>query len=142
MYSGERFTLRDAIGLYGPEMTGAKLWDSYKRWPVYSKFFDNLGPIPHHMHQNQEQAAKLGREGKPESDYFPPPAQLDGEQFSLHLLRTRAGDEEGRRPPLPGTVEPGRQRNSRSLQGLPAQARYRLAGSPGRAPRPRLAGHL
>ena len=81
VYSGERFTLRDAIGLHGPEMIGAKLWDSYKRWPVYSKFFDNLGPIPHHMHQNQEQAAKLGREGKPESYYFPPSSTGRGTIF-------------------------------------------------------------
>src|SRR5689334_2340517 len=72
VHGGDRFTLRDAIALHGPEMIGPKLWDAYKRWPVYSKFFDNLGPIPHHMHQSQEQAALLGREGKPESYYFPP----------------------------------------------------------------------
>src|SRR5881397_826772 len=40
------------------------MWGKYKKWPVYSKFFDNLGPIPHHMHQSAEQAALLGREGK------------------------------------------------------------------------------
>jgi hypothetical protein len=43
----------------------------YNRWPVYSKFFDNMGPIPHHMHQKFEHAKLTGQEGKPESYYFP-----------------------------------------------------------------------
>src|SRR5262249_13700626 len=46
---GDRFTLKDAIAEFGAEMIGSALWNTYKRWPVYSKFFDNLGPIPHHM---------------------------------------------------------------------------------------------
>src|SRR4051795_13487120 len=48
------FTLREVIGLEGPRLVGPAIWDKYKRWPVYSKFFDNLGPIPHHMHQSDE----------------------------------------------------------------------------------------
>ena len=53
-------------------MVGQAIWDKYKRWPVYSKFFDNMGPIPHHLHQSEEQAQLVGREGKPEGYYFPP----------------------------------------------------------------------
>jgi hypothetical protein len=75
------FTLREAIGVHGAEMIGDSLWNSYKKWPVYSKFFDNLGPIPHHMHQSQEQAAKVGQEGKPESYYFPPQLNWTGNNF-------------------------------------------------------------
>ena len=41
-------------------------------WNLLCKFFDNMGPIPHHMHQSEEQAALLGRRGKPEAYYFPP----------------------------------------------------------------------
>src|SRR4051794_22471160 len=44
------FTLREAIAQDGERLIGKALWSKYKRWPVYSKFFDNLGPIPHHMH--------------------------------------------------------------------------------------------
>jgi hypothetical protein len=66
------FTLLDAVGLEGASLIGKAMYDKYKRWPVYSKFFDNLGPIPHHMHQNDEQAALVGQQGKPESYYFPP----------------------------------------------------------------------
>jgi len=40
--------------------------------PVYSKFFDNMGPIPHHMHQTFDDAKLVGQEGKPEGYYFPP----------------------------------------------------------------------
>src|SRR4051812_32738543 len=59
--NGQRaFTLRDAVGLEGARLIGKPLWDKYQRWPVYSKFFDNLGPIPHHMHQNDEQAKLVG----------------------------------------------------------------------------------
>ena len=33
------------------KLIGDAIWNKYKKWPVYSKFFDNMGPIPHHMHQ-------------------------------------------------------------------------------------------
>jgi hypothetical protein len=73
VHEGKRaFTLRDAVEAEGPRLVGPAIWEKYHRWPVYSKFFDNLGPIPHHMHQNNEQAARLGLQGKPESYYFPP----------------------------------------------------------------------
>ena len=88
---GDRFTLKDAIAEFGTEMIGASLWNTYKRWPVYSKFFDNLGPIPHHMHQSQEQAAKLGREGKPESYYFPPQLNWTGNNFPYTFFGLEPG---------------------------------------------------
>ena len=69
---GVRFTLRDAVVSAGATLIGQTLWKKYGRWPVYSKFFDNMGPIPHHMHQTKEQAALVGQEGKPEMYYFPP----------------------------------------------------------------------
>ncbi len=53
-------------------LIGAEIYGKYGRWPVYSKFFDNMGPIPHHMHQSAEDAALVGQEGKPEAYYFPP----------------------------------------------------------------------
>ncbi|MEX2288020.1 MAG: hypothetical protein WD648_13080 [Planctomycetaceae bacterium] len=72
VFRGERFTLRDAIEELKSDIIGDHIWKTYKRWPVYSKFFDNMGPIPHHMHQNAKQAKLVGQEGKPESYYFPP----------------------------------------------------------------------
>ncbi len=75
------FTLKDAIGLEGERLIGQGLWQRYQRWPVYSKFFDNMGPIPHHMHQNNAQAALVGQQGKPESYYFPPQLNNVGNNF-------------------------------------------------------------
>ena len=92
--------------------------------------------------RTQEQAAKLGREGKPESYYFPPQLNWTGNNFPYTFFGPRAGDDQGRRPPLPGALERGRQRHPRPLQGVPPQARHRLARPALRAARPRLARDL
>ena len=72
VFDGKRFTLANAIQQCGAEIIGDSIWNKYRRLPVYSKFFDNLGPIQHHMHQSEEHAKLVGQEGKPESYYFPP----------------------------------------------------------------------
>ena len=72
LFEGKKFLLRDAVSEAGKRLVGDKIYSKYNRWPVYSKFFDNMGPIPHHMHQSQKDAALVGQEGKPESYYFPP----------------------------------------------------------------------
>jgi hypothetical protein len=70
--AGQRLTLKDAVEAEGPRMIGKAMWETYHRWPIYSKFFDNSGPIMHHLHQSDEQAKLVGRQGKPEGYYFPP----------------------------------------------------------------------
>ncbi|MCI0630890.1 MAG: hypothetical protein L0Y44_09595, partial [Phycisphaerales bacterium] len=77
----EKFLLRDVVAELGAEIVGDYIWNKYHKWPVYSKFFDNMGPIPHHMHQNAEQARLVGQEGKPESYYFPPQLNNVGNNF-------------------------------------------------------------
>jgi hypothetical protein len=92
VHEGKRvFTLRDAVALEGAHLVGQALWDKYQRWPVYSKFFDNLGPIPHHMHQSNEQAAKVGQQGKPESYYFPPQLNAVGNNFPYTFFGLEPG---------------------------------------------------
>ena len=81
VFGDKRVLLRDAVEEAGAGIVGDAIWKKYKRWPVYSKFFDNMGPIPHHMHQNDEQAAKVGQDGKPESYYFPPQQNNVGNNF-------------------------------------------------------------
>ena len=85
------FTLREAVALEGAKLVGGPIWDRYQRWPVYSKFFDNLGPIPHHMHQNDAQAAKVGQQGKPESYYFPPQLNAVGNNFPYTFFGLEPG---------------------------------------------------
>ncbi len=87
----ERFLLRDVVAELGAEIIGDHIWNTYKKWPVYSKFFDNMGPIPHHMHQNAEQAKLVGQEGKPESYYFPPQLNNVGNNFPYTFMGLEPG---------------------------------------------------
>ena len=88
---GQRFLLRDVVAELKGEIIGDHIWNAFKKWPVYSKFFDNMGPIPHHMHQNAEQAAKVGQEGKPESYYFPPQMNAIGNNFPYTFMGLEPG---------------------------------------------------
>ncbi len=87
----ERFTLRQAVADGGATLIGAAMWKQYGRWPVYSKFFDNMGPIPHHMHQSAAQAKLVGQEGKPESYYFPPQHNNVGNNFPYTFMGFEPG---------------------------------------------------
>ena len=69
--SPEKRLLKELVGELGAGLLGDALWESYHEWPVYSKFFDNQGPLPHHLHHRQEHAALVGRRAKPEAYYFP-----------------------------------------------------------------------
>ena len=75
----------------GERIVGPEMWNEYERWPVYSKFFDNMGPIPHHMHQTKEQAALVGQECKPESYYFPPQHNNTGNNFPYTFMGLEPG---------------------------------------------------
>ena len=91
LFEGERYLLADAVAEAGPRLVGQAMWDEYKRWPVYSKFFDNMGPIPHHMHQKAEHAANTGQEGKPESYYFPPQLNAADNHFDYTFMGLEPG---------------------------------------------------
>lgn len=73
--------LKDAIEELGAALIGERLWNQYHSWPMYSKFFDNMGPLPHHLHHNDEQAKLIGQLGKPEAYYFPPQLNNHGGDF-------------------------------------------------------------
>jgi hypothetical protein len=77
----KQFLLKDAIEELGGEIIGDRIWNKYKSWPMYSKFFDNMGPLPHHIHHNDEYAAMTGQKGKPEAYYFPPQLNNHGGDF-------------------------------------------------------------
>ena len=69
---GKRFLLKEAVDQAGDLLLGADVMQREKGWNLLCKFFDNWGPIPHHMHQSDAQAKLVGRRGKPEAYYFPP----------------------------------------------------------------------
>jgi hypothetical protein len=60
------------VAHHGADLIGARLWEGYGRWPMYSKFFDNQQALPFHFHQRDEDAAKVGKLGKPEAYYYSP----------------------------------------------------------------------
>ncbi len=60
------------VAHHGADLIGTRLWDEYGRWPMYSKFFDNLQALPFHFHQRDEHAAMVGKIAKPESYYYSP----------------------------------------------------------------------
>jgi len=69
---GEKFLLKDAVEAAGDLLLGAGVMEREGGWNLLCKFFDNLGPIPHHLHQSDEFAKLVGQKGKPEAYYFPP----------------------------------------------------------------------
>jgi hypothetical protein len=70
--NGKRFLLKAAVELAGDALLGKDVIGRERGWNLLCKFFDNMGPIPHHLHQKDEDAARVGRRGKPEAYYFPP----------------------------------------------------------------------
>lgn len=77
----ERLLLRDAVAELGGEVIGDDLWNKYHRWPMFSKFFDNAGPLPHHIHHRDEHAKRVGADGKPEMYFFPSQCNNHGGEF-------------------------------------------------------------
>lgn len=68
----EKFLLKSAQDELKDLLVGKELMKKYGGWPMYSKFFDYLAPLFHHLHLSFEAAARVGRLGKPEAYYFPP----------------------------------------------------------------------
>src|SRR3954451_13696909 len=90
---GSRFLLKDAVEAAGDLLIGSAVMQRDRGWNLLCKFFDNMGPIPHHMHQNDADAARVGRRGKPEAYYFPPQYnQLDND-FPYTFMGLEPGTE-------------------------------------------------
>ena len=65
--------------------------DGYGRWPMYSKFFDNLGPLPHHLHQLPKDAERVGQVAKPEAYFFPTQLNNHGGRFPYTFFGLEPG---------------------------------------------------
>ena len=83
---GQRVLLKEAIETRGDAFLGADVMRDQGGWNVLCKFFDNLGPIPHHMHQSEQDARKVGRHGKPEAYYFPPQYNFKENNFPYTFM--------------------------------------------------------
>ena len=90
-FNGKRALLKEAISECGDAFLGAGVMSQYGGWNVLCKFFDNLGPIPHHMHQTEEFAKRVGQKGKPEAYYFPPQYNFTGNNFPYTFMGLEPG---------------------------------------------------
>jgi hypothetical protein len=88
---GKRWLLKDAVEAAGDVLIGSAVMQRDRGWNLLCKFFDNMGPIPHHMHQRDDDAGRVGRRGKPEAYYFPPQYN----QLENHFPYTFMGLEPG-----------------------------------------------
>ena len=68
----DRFLFKDAVDELGAEVIGEEPQRKHGTWPMYSKFIDNILPLFHHLHLDDEAAAQVSRMGKPEAYNFPP----------------------------------------------------------------------
>jgi hypothetical protein len=88
---GEKVTLRDAISLSGADFLGKAAIDAYGGWVMYSKFFDNMYPLPHHLHLNDAYAANVGQLSKPEAYYFPQQYNFANDSFPYTFFGLEPG---------------------------------------------------
>ncbi len=91
VFNGEKVLLREAVETLGDRLLGADVMSRHGGWNVLCKFFDNLGPIPHHMHQSDQHAQRVGRLGKPEAYYFPPQYNFKSNNFPYTFMGLEPG---------------------------------------------------
>jgi hypothetical protein len=84
-------TLRDAVEELKGRIVGARLWEKYSCWPMFSKFFDNKGALPHHIHHREQHARLVGQMGKPESYFFPVQLNNYGADFPYTFFGLQPG---------------------------------------------------
>ncbi|MCW2262820.1 MULTISPECIES: hypothetical protein [Sphingobacterium] len=87
----KQLLLSDCVSYLKERLIGNRIWSDYQSWPMYSKFFDNMGPLPHHIHHNDEKAALIGQAGKPEAYYFPPQLNNHGGDFPYTFMGIAPG---------------------------------------------------
>ena len=87
----EKVLLRDAVAELKGDLIGDRIWNEHRRWPMYSKFFDNKGALPHHVHHGDKHAALVGQLGKPEAYYFPPQVNNHGGDFPYTFFGLEPG---------------------------------------------------
>ncbi len=88
--NGSRILFKEAIEVAGEDILGTAMARE-GGWNLLCKFFDNMGPIPHHMHQSDEHARLVGQKGKPEAYYFPPQYNQTDNNFPYTFMGLEPG---------------------------------------------------
>ncbi len=90
-FQGRKVLLKEAIETCGDLFLGGSVMAREGGWNLLCKFFDNLGPIPHHLHQTPEFAARVGQKGKPEAYYFPTQYNFKENNFPYTFMGLEPG---------------------------------------------------
>ncbi|MCL4376938.1 MAG: hypothetical protein M1409_00950, partial [Actinobacteria bacterium] len=83
--------LKDIISVMGVEILGDKVMNKWGGLKVFSKFFDNMDALPHHIHLRESHARNVGMEGKPEAYYFPPQVNFAENNFPYTFFGLEPG---------------------------------------------------
>ena len=65
--------------------------EKYGGWTMFAKFFDNMDPLPHHLHLDDEKAARSRTEGKTRRVLFSSPIEQPRGIFSLYFFGLNPG---------------------------------------------------
>jgi len=87
----QKVLLCDAVDELKGDLVGERIWLKYGCWPIYSKFFDNKGALPHHIHHDEHHASLVNQPGKPEAYYFPPQVNNHGGDFPYTFFGIEPG---------------------------------------------------
>ena len=90
--------------------------DKYQRWPVYSKFFDNMGPIPHHMHQSFEDAGWWARKASRKATISRRSSTTSTTTSAYTFMGLEPGTTKDEVRKCLEELEQGRQRDPRSVR--------------------------
>jgi hypothetical protein len=88
---GQKVLLVEAMAEMAVEFLGQEQVATVGGWMMYSKFFDNMYPLPHHLHHSDAMAAKVGRVGKPEAYYYPPQYNFANDTFPYTFFGLEPG---------------------------------------------------
>ena len=67
---------KDFIDALGSSLIGTELMERYGTWPMYSKFYDYLLPLFHHIHHGEEACKRYG-DVKPKHEHYFFPKQYN-----------------------------------------------------------------
>ena len=87
----EKMLLKDIVSELGTDILGDKVMNKWGGLKVFSKFFDNMDALPHHIHLGQSHAKNVGREGKPEAYYFAPQVNFTENNFPYTFFGLEPG---------------------------------------------------
>lgn len=87
----DKMLFKDLIDEEGIDILGDEIMSKWGGFKIFAKFFDNMDPLPHHIHVNQENAKLVGTEGKPEAYYFPPQYNFNPNSFPYTFFGLEPG---------------------------------------------------